>query len=190
MNLQKAFLILALTWSLSPTAFAGPGPKYQRVTLTVANMTPGQKIVVQVTPQGPAGSISWTKAGPAEMQTGGAYAPRASNMTVTSTTVNPGTLEIQTASLPGATGSARLTVVGVLMASLDTVNFYLRNSTGSGTLQASVGEKQAQPVNATPTIFVWGMSVPQRPGESEEEEQKEEEQEEEEEAKEAAQGSR
>ncbi|MFJ2682440.1 hypothetical protein ACIOYV_01720 [Pseudomonas sp. NPDC087342] len=127
---------------------------YQQVQLQVSNLQAGQRVVVQVSPEG--SPIAWS-AGPAFNSASGINLEvDGGGVPIYALSVSPSQLSVDTTFGQGGSGAMSFSVALYLVAQPGIQVFRLRSMSDPGILiVAGIGDSQPQTVNQTLTLFSW-----------------------------------
>ena len=130
-------------------------PVYQTITLNVSNAAAGQRIAVQLMPNG--ASVAWST-GPAFQNIAGILITAHSGvLPLTQLNVNSGEVLFLTATGGGGGGGAlSFQLAAYLVADSNIETFLLRSNSDPGVeVTAAVGNSVPQVVNQSQTLFSW-----------------------------------
>lgn len=130
---------------------------YQQIVLQVSGAAPGQKISVQLTPNG--SNIGFST-GPDFQSSGGIQiVAQTGNLPLSQLNVNASQATFLTsASGGGSSSSLSFNVTAFFVADPSISTFYLRSSSDPGiSVQVQIGNALPQVVNQTDTLFSWNQ---------------------------------
>lgn len=135
-------------------AASSPSNIYQPITIQVSNAAAGQKIAVQVKPNG--ASIGWST-GPAFQNIDGiSVTAQSGSLPLTQFNANSGEVIFLTSSSGGGGGALTFRLSAYLVAASTIETFYLVSSSDPGIeVTAGIGNSVPQVVNQSATLFSW-----------------------------------
>jgi len=127
--------------------------KYQHVTLNISGANAGQQISISIEPTDN-NKIGWSTGPNFEGSSGITVNAQSGTLPLSSLSINPEQLKVQTAGTGGSI-TVQLTIFVVADAAVSA--FYLKSESDTNiVVSAAIGNANPQVVNQTNTVFLWG----------------------------------